>query len=79
LQINRYVLSSKNFKNAGIINTITYAEKCKKNSLEDRTNLKIVRLKRLFPDLISEILDIGYILVWKSIILEIMKKIKYNK
>jgi len=52
----RFIFKSRNFKDVGLIDTITYGTKCKENSLKDKIKIKCVRFKKYVPDFIHLLL-----------------------
>ena len=53
--LHELVFGSKNYKNVGIVDNITYAEKCAENSLADRIMSRLVETKGWFSLLALEI------------------------
>ena len=47
----KYIFSSQNFKDVGLVDTITYAKKCKSNTFQDRARMRGLRYYKIIPDL----------------------------
>lgn len=63
----KFIFGSRNFKDVGLSDTITYARKCENNSLEDRGRMRVVKVQKYIPDFI-------YFLFWNT--LKLPKPIK---